>query len=632
MTDHYPITRYLSAHAAYVPRFTGNGDQLAFLYNVTGVPQVWRVDLPGPDGAPRWPQPLSFDTERVMDVRSSPVPGDPRLIYARDVGGNERAQLFLLDPASGSVTPLTAGHDDAMHGAGDWSRDGTRIAFSANRRDKGLFDLYVQSLDGDADARLVWHNDRPGFLFNIRFAPDAARVLVGWMPGSFQTELFEIDLASGDARQVTQSDEPVRYFSPAYSADGASIIVCTDRGADKMYIARLDLATGAWETLIESRWEVDGLVCSRDGRWLAYALNVDGASELYVYDLETRETRPVPLPATGPGMVMSGSGMIDASFSPDGDRLVYSYWSATTPANIYLWDMAARAAQPVTRVARGGLPDAAFVEPELITYPTFDEESPGQPRQIPAWYYRPAGASAANPAPVIVLVHGGPEGQFRPNFMRNYLYYYVQRGYAVLAPNVRGSIGYGKHYAHLDDVEKRMDSVADLAHAAYWLRQQPEIDGERIVVYGGSYGGFMVLAALTHYPDLWVAGVDIVGISSLVTFLENTSDYRRAHREAEYGSLARDRDFLDRIAPINHVDQIRVPLMVIHGANDPRVPLSEAEQLVTQLRARDVPVEFLVFDDEGHGIVKLTNKLTLYPQIAAFLEQYVEHHAGGGRD
>ncbi len=193
----------------------------------------------------------------------------------------------------------------------------------------------------------------------------------------------------------------------------------------------------------------------------------------------------------------------------------------------------------------------------------------------------------------------------------------------MLVPNVRGSTGYGKEYSHLDDVEKRMDSVADLAYAAHWLKQQPGIDGDRIVVYGGSYGGFMVLSAMTTYPELWVAGVDIVGISSFVTFLENTSDYRRAHREAEYGSLAHDRAFLESISPITHVDQIKAPLMVIHGANDPRVPLSEAEQMVAAIKTRGVPVEFMVFDDEGHGLMKLKNRLVAYPAIVDFLDRTV---------
>ena len=199
----------------------------------------------------------------------------------------------------------------------------------------------------------------------------------------------------------------------------------------------------------------------------------------------------------------------------------------------------------------------------------------------------------------------------------------LQNGYAVLAPNVRGSTGYGKAYSHLDDVEKRMDSVADLAYAARWLQAQPEIDGERLAVYGGSYGGFMVLSAVTTCPELWAAGVDIVGISNLATFLENTSDYRRAHREAEYGSLAHDREFLERIAPINRVDRITAPLMVIHGRNDPRVPVSEAERLVAALQARDIPVKSLIFDDEGHGLVKLKNRQVAYPAVVEFLKRYL---------
>ncbi|MBS1251529.1 MAG: Dipeptidyl aminopeptidase BIII [Anaerolineales bacterium] len=221
-----------------------------------------------------------------------------------------------------------------------------------------------------------------------------------------------------------------------------------------------------------------------------------------------------------------------------------------------------------------------------------------------------------------MVVHGGPESQFRPYF-HFFIQYFLQNGYAVLAPNVRGSAGYGKTYSHLDNVEKRMDSVADLAHAARWLHDHPDIDGDRLVVYGGSYGGFMVLSALTAYPDLWAAGIDVVGISNFVTFLENTSDYRRAHRAAEYGSLEHDREFLESIAPINHVDEITAPLMVIHGANDPRVPLSEAEQLVEALEERGVPVAFLVFDDEGHGVVKLKNKRVLYPAIVDFLDEHL---------
>lgn len=617
----FPFSRYMNIQAAYGPSFCSDGAHVAFLSDITGVPQVWRVRLPTPTSGPLWPDRITFETDRVIGVMCSPLSGDDRLIYARDTGGNERAQLFLLDPAAGHENALTAGHENAMHIPGEWSADGTRILFAANRRHPALFDAYVQPLDGE--ARMIWQNDSPGFVYTLAFSRDGERAVAVRMTGSFDCEIFEIDLRAGAARQLTSFHEPVRYGSPSYTPDGRALYVITDRESDFLYIARLDLDTLTWEPIVQSRWDIDQIKHSPNGRYLAYTVNANGISELYVLDVETHETRQVTIPGDGPGMVYNSVAPA-ISFSPDSRALVFSYASATHTADLYLWDISAGTVHPVTRSSHGGLPVDSFIAPELIHYPTFDQDALGQPRQIPAWFFRPA--ISEGPAPVVVIVHGGPEAQARPEFRYFYVQYFLQNGYAVLVPNVRGSTGYGKAYGHLDDGHHRMDSVADLAHAAYWLRQQPDIDGSRIAVYGGSYGGFMVLAALTTYPDLWVAGVDIVGISNFVTFLENTSSYRRAHREAEYGSLADDRDFLESIAPIRHADRITAPLMVIHGANDPRVPLSEAGQLVERLRARGVPVEFLVFDDEGHGIVKLKNKLVAYPAIVAFLQQ----HLSGG--
>jgi dipeptidyl aminopeptidase/acylaminoacyl peptidase len=381
------------------------------------------------------------------------------------------------------------------------------------------------------------------------------------------------------------------------------------------------------EPVISQAADLELMTRSPDGRMLAFAANREGASELCVLDLASGAIRLAPALGKVPGVV----GMMDrgVAFSPDSGRLAFSFTSAVRTSDIYLWDLGTDRVWPATRSAHGGVPIDSFVAPELIHYPTFDTVGDGTTRQIPAWFFRPP-RQPGEPVPVILLVHGGPEGQTRPYF-HPLVQYFVNRGYAILAPNVRGSTGYGKAYSHLDDVEKRMDSVADLAFAVRWLQQQPGVDGGRLVVFGGSYGGFMVLSALCTYPDLWAAGANIVGISSFVTFLENTSDYRRAHREAEYGSLDTDREFLESISPINHVDQIEAPLIVIHGANDPRVPLSEAEQLVEALSGRGVSVEFIVFDDEGHGIAKLKNKLVAYPAIADFLDRVLMDSPARGR-
>lgn len=603
------IARYLNVQQAYHPSIAADGRRVAFLSTITGVPQVWQVAIPALADALAWPDQRTFETERVLGVWTSPVAGDGRLVFARDAGGNENAQLFVLEE-DGTERALTSGYDAAMHTFGAWSADGKQLLFAANRRDPAIFDLYLQSLDGE--AKLVWQHDRPGYLFRQQFAPDGRHVAVVRMMDSFRHDVLEIDLQTGTARQLNQADEATRYLSIWYDTDGQALLVNTDQAADFLYIGRLDLTTLELEPLVTADWDIEQLQLAPDGRSLAYVVNEDGTSRLAVYDLVSQSTRTAPPFDAVAGIVGWPDGRL--SWSADGRQLACSFTNSIRTCDIFVWDLPADAVQLVTRSSHGGIARASFVAPELVRYPTFDG------RTIPAWWYQPT--AGQGPCPTVVVVHGGPEAQFVP-FFNFFVQYLLQHGYAVLAPNVRGSTGYGKAYSHLDDVRLRMDSVADLAHAVYWLRTQTGVDAGRIAVYGGSYGGFMVLATLTHYPDLWAAGVDIVGISNLATFLENTSAYRRKSREAEYGSLADDRAFLEEIAPINHVERITAPLMVIHGANDPRVPLSEAEQLVEAVEARDVPVELLVFSDEGHGIVKLKNKLVVYPAIMDFLDMHL---------
>ncbi len=621
----YSISRYLNVCAAYFPSFTSDGRRIAFLSNTTGIPQVWQVALSAELNELLWPDQLTFATDRVMGVWFSPAPGDGSLIYTRDMAGNENAQLFLLSADGATEKPLTEGHENAMHIFGEWSTNGSQILFAANRRNPGLFDLYLQPLGSEArrearqKARLIWQNQDPGYLFNISFSPDGQRAVTTRMSSSFRHDLMEIDLTSGRARLISPSSEDARYAAVCYAPDGRALFINTDLGSDFLYISRLDLDSLAIETMAAPNGDAELMTCSPDGRYLAYTVNTDGVSELCTLDLTTGTTRSAPGLASSSGVVAMMDGHL--TFSPDSNRLAFSSTSATRTSDVFIWDLAADQVRAVTRSSRGGLPLDSFISAKLIHYPTFDSNEHTGVGKIPAWFYKPT-ENHGKPVPALVVVHGGPESQFRPYF-HFLIQYFLHNGYAVLAPNVRGSTGYGKAYSHLDDIEKRLDSVADLAYAAYWLKDQPDIDGNRLAVYGGSYGGFMVLSALVTYPDLWAAGVDIVGTSNFVTFLENTSEYRRAHREAEYGSLEHDREFLESIAPLNHVDKMATPLMVIHGANDPRVPLSEAEQLVAALKARGIPVEFLVFADEGHGLVKLKNKLVAYPAIVDFLNKHL---------
>mgnify|MGYP000412344984 CR=1 FL=1 len=596
------IDKYLNIQHAYAPSFAPAGDAVAFISNATGLPQVYYAK-PDPDNV-LWPDQLTFGEDRVASVRFSST--QPLLIYARDKGGNEDLQLYLLDPVNREETALTEGFEDAFHLFVGWHPDGESYFFAANRRDKALVDLYKGRI-GDTEAQLIIENNEAGYLWSVKVAPDGERVIVVRLANSSETTLFSVPINGGEVVNITP--EPALYFLVGFDAQG-QLIIRTDRDADFIYLASLDLETSELTPLLQPNWDIEMAALAPDKKTLIYSVNEEGTSRLHLYNLEDSSSRPCPLTQKGLGVLQPGA----TPFSADSQNFTFGFFGATQTSDCYVWRLQEDTVYPVTRSAHGGLATKSFVTPELVHYPSFDDLS------IPAWLFVPD--HGEGPYPVVMYIHGGPEGQTRP-FLSAILQYFVAQGYAVLAPNVRGSVGYGKHYAHLDDVRKRMDSVADLASAVEWLKTQGNLDASRVAVYGGSYGGFMVLAALTSYPELFKAGVNIVGISNFVTFLENTSSYRRAHREAEYGSLTDDRDFLEEISPLNHIDKVRVPVIVIHGKNDPRVPVSEAEQLVERLNARGIDAPLMIFDDEGHGLVKLKNKRVAYPRVAEFLDEHL---------
>lgn len=339
------------------------------------------------------------------------------------------------------------------------------------------------------------------------------------------------------------------------------------------------------------------------------AVNDGGATRLLLFD-------PATLRTTGEVRLPLGVAR-DLCLSSDGRLLTYTFSGPRHNDDVWLaaTDRGGGSVEPrrLTRSSLAGIDTDRLTEPALVRIRSFDG------LEVPAWVHRPPGVVRP---PVVVVVHGGPEAQARPTFNAVHQYL-VASGYALVVPNVRGSTGYGTSYEHADDRHKRMDAVVDLVEVGRWAAGQPDLDGTRVAVMGGSYGGFMVLSALAAAPDLWRAGVDIVGIANLVSFLERTGTYRRALRKVEYGSLATDREFLASISPLAHVDQIVSPLLVIHGANDPRVPVEEAWQIVDELRARGRDVDCLVFDDEGHGIAERSNRLTAYEWVTAFLDRHM---------
>ena len=603
----YDIERYLNVRSAFGAAFRADGT-LSFRMNTTGTPQVWTVPEAG-----AWPTQRTFYDERV--TFASPSPERMETVFGMDEGGDEQGSLFRLDDA-GRVTELTP--PDAKHRWGGWSHDGNHVAFASNRRDESVFDIYVQPRDGvDGDARRLLEGD--GWLSVAGWSPDDSRLLVHEARSNVDTDVYVLDIESGALAALTgegfpgdgnTGDEAVRYKSLSWGPDGEYVYCCSDRDGDTLSLVRLDADDGGLETVVDGgTWNVDGVAIDDGTGRIAYSRNVDGYTELTVGDLDGGRIDPRPDPELPAGLAGG------VAFDDGADRFAVTVTTDTHNANVYVVDVETGAAERWTQAPTAGIPESTFVESDPVRYGTFDG------REIPGYLSVPETVPEGG-APTIVDVHGGPESQRRPSFsaLKQYL---LAHGYAVFEPNVRGSTGYGREYAALDDVEKRMDAVADVEAAAAWLADRPEVDGDRLIVKGGSYGGFVALAALTEYPDVWAAGVDVVGIANFVTFLENTGSWRRALREAEYGSLEDDRKLLESISPINSMDRIEAPLFVLHGENDPRVPVGEARQVAEAAEAAGVPVETLVFEDEGHGISKRENRIEAYAAIVEFLDRHV---------
>lgn len=614
--ERYGIERYLNIRSAASPALSPNGDRVAFLTNITGTPQVWMVGAQG-----GWPEQMTFYSDRVDFVRWAP--DGSGLIFAKSKGGDENAQLFWLAPDGSEIRALT-NDPTVRHNFGGWSRDGKKISYASNKRDRNFFDVYVMDV-ATGREELVYQQD--GSNQPVDWSFDNRYLIVSHENEklSLDNDLYLVDTQTKQATLLTPHEGAAEFGNVNFTPSGHSIFFGTNDKREFYSLAEMNLTTRKVDIIDDTSWDLDSAQMSDDGSLFAYTINHDGFSELYVRDLETdgkplitvmkEKQAPVALPGKG-----DVGGL---QFSKDNSQLAFTFNGAAYNSDVWLYDLKTRKLTQVTHSSTAGIPRDSFTPPQLIHYKSFDG------REIPAWYYRPATLHifSASPRPenlpVLVSVHGGPEGQEQPTFSATYQYF-LSRGYAVLAPNVRGSTGYGKTYTHLDDVRKREDSVKDLAAAVEWLKTRGGADPRRIAVMGGSYGGYMTLAAVTLYPDLWAAAVDTVGIANFESFLKNTSGYRRKLREVEYGSLENDLDFLRSVSPLSKVDRIKTPLMIIAGKNDPRVPYTEAEQMVKALRERNATVEYKLFEDEGHGVAKLSNRLIVYPLMADFLDKYMK--------
>ncbi len=546
--------------------------------------QIHRVAAPG--GARTQ---ITFFDEPVAAAIA--IPGANRFVLVRDTGGDEWFQLYGMG-LTGRPTLLT--QPGTRNQSPIVSPDGTLLAWSQATRGSAEYALYVADPSNPAQARVAYR--APGSIDPGDIAADKRSLVLTRNFSNRESKLLLLDLASGEARELAADGGKAFFSSPRFAADGRSVLVLSDRGSDVQRLVQIDIATGRTTVLTPAlKWDIDAFRLSGDGRVLAYAINEDGYSRVVLRDLVAN--RDLPQPSLPRGV------LTDMGFSPDGSQLALGLTTATSSGDVWSWSLANNALTRWTTSELGELDPAQLAEPTLIHFKSFDGLS------IPAFVYRPIGIPADRRTPVIMDIHGGPEAQTRPVWNPGAQYFANVLGATVILPNVRGSAGYGKHYMNLDNAEKREDSVKDIGALLDWIATQPNLDKDRVAVYGQSYGGYMSLAVSTHYADRLVGGVERYGISDFASFLKNTESYRRDNRRAEYGD-ERDpkmQEVFKRIAPLANVKKITRPMLVMQGANDPRVPQSESDQVVAGIRANGIDTWYVVFADEGHGFLKKHN-------------------------
>ena len=603
------VQQYLESRAAQLLDVSSDGKQVLISTRFADVNQLHVVELPL--GARTQ---LTFTKEPINKARF--LPGDPRhVFYFQDKGGGEFFQLFRLDRLTGRSELLTDGR--SRHEELVVSKDGRWLAYAGTGRNGKDTDVYVAPTAEPKQAKLV--TQVPGSWAPLDFSRDGSKLLVRQYRAAGDSDLSVVDLKTNTRTQLTPKEGKGSVEEAVFTQDGQGVYLSTDRYSDFAEVYRLPLTgtpPAAPQSLTKSvRWNVDHLELSADGRKLAVVSNEDGYGRLYLLDTRTQGLTPVETPR----------GVISQVRFPVGrsDQVAFSLSSARVPMDIFMVDLGTKKTTRWTRSETGGLSPETFVEPELVRYPSTDGV------KVPALLYRPQDVKGK--LPVVVLFHGGPESQSLPSFNPQVQLMAAELGMAVLVPNVRGSEGYGKAYRAMDDGVKREQSLADIGATLDFIATRPELDASRVGVYGGSYGGYMTLAAAAFFPERIKAAVDMVGISSLPSFLQNTQAYRRDLRRAEYGD-ERDpevRKVQERISPLGSVGKIRAALFVQQGANDPRVPRSEAEQIVQAVRAKGSDVWYLLATDEGHGFQKKANRDLGQTTALMFFQKHLASPAAG---
>ena len=581
-----------------VGKRVGNVGQVHILSTPMGTPKQL-TNFPDPVGGGSW----------------QPKKGE-YFVFGKATGGNEVSQLYRYDVATGTVTQLTTDPKKRI-GGGPWSNAGDRLVYSAvavgaATADGFKTEYYTIDPADPASAKPLATFDGVGWSVSD-WSPDDKKLLIGQYVSANESYLYLYDIATGERTSLTPKEGDVKVSqSPAqFTADGKGIYFTTDKDSEFKRLVHMDLATGK-RTVLTSHinWDVDGFQMTEDKKMLAFVANENGIAKLHV--LDTAANKEIKLPKLPEGL-LGGIG-----WHPSTNELRMNITSYRTLTDVYSLDLKTGKLTHWSKTELNGYPTEGLREPELIKWKSFDG------LEISAFLYRPP-TTFKGKRPVIIDIHGGPEGQSTPGPLGRGSYYINDLGVAVIYPNVRGSSGFGKTFLALDNAYKREDSVKDIGTLLDWIAKQPDLDKDRVMVTGGSYGGYMTLAVATNYNDRICCSVDIVGVSNFNTFLKNTEAYRRDLRRVEYGDERDPKmaEFFEKIAPLNNASKITKPLFVIQGKNDPRVPYTEAEQIVAAARKNNTPVWFLMANDEGHGFSKKNNADYQYYATILFIKEHL---------
>jgi dipeptidyl aminopeptidase/acylaminoacyl peptidase len=601
------LDQYQNARGAYPYSWSPDGKGILMS---TRFGETSQVHFIGHAGGAR--KQLTFFKEPVSEASFCLDIAYNGFMFTKDRGGDEFSQIYWFDLATGKWEMISDGSRSQNTGL-IWSEKGDRFIYTSTRRNGADYDLYLANMQSPGDAKMIL--SRGGYWSVSDWSEDGKRLIVQNYISANKSLIYQFDIESESLEEINPSDEDISYGKCSWSADGNGIFYTSDEKSEFLTLRYYDLISKKTTGITSSiEWDVESFIMNKERNTIVFSVNENGANRLYKLDTYTkRYTRLDGLPA---GI------LYPSEFHPDGKVFSLLINSPKTPSDIFTYDLSSDKLEQWTFSEVGGLNNAAFVSPVLIEYETFDSVA-GKPRTIPAFYYRPERNEGK--IPVVIEIHGGPEGQSVPYFDPFRSFLTNELGVAVIEPNVRGSSGYGKSYLKLDNCFMREESVQDIGKLLEWVALQPELDTSRVAVTGGSYGGYMVLASLVNYNDLIRCGVDVVGISNFVTFLQNTEDYRKDLRRVEYGD-ERDPDmkeYLNRISPANNVEKISKPLFIIQGLNDPRVPVTEAEQMKEKMQEGGNQVWYLLAKDEGHGFRKKENWTFEQQATVLFLQKYL---------